>query len=39
MSGRRNILNGGNHFFGENFRTGAASLKQNGPGVANFEGR
>jgi enoyl-CoA hydratase/carnithine racemase len=26
-------------FLSEDFRTGAASLKQNGPGMANFEGR
>jgi hypothetical protein len=26
-------------FASEDFRTGVASLKQNGPGMANFEGR
>jgi enoyl-CoA hydratase/carnithine racemase len=26
-------------FLSEDFRTGAASLKENGPGMANFEGR
>jgi hypothetical protein len=26
-------------FLSEDFRTGAASLNENGPGMANFEGR